>query len=114
MPIPESDSTKVPELVSAIGSAVSWIWLLAIAAWGGTASYIARIRKSKTAFSFMELAGECSISGFSGVLTAFACLHVGVDQWATYLLVGISGHMGGRAIGMAEDYFSERAKRLLP
>lgn len=84
-------------------SSLAWIWLVALAVWGGTANYLSRIKRHQLGFSLIELIGEWAISGFAGVVTALVCTHL---EWPFYLVAaaaGISGHMGGRAIGMMEQ-----------
>lgn len=84
---------------------LGYAWLLLLAVWGGTANYVSRIRKHKTPFSLAELLGEWVISGFAGVVTAYACWEMGWSYYATAAAVGIGGHMGGRAIGLMEHWF---------
>lgn len=83
-----------------------YLWFALLALWGGTASYISRIRKSQMPFSLMELIGEWTIAGFAGMVTMYMCIEMKISPPATAALVGISGHMGGRAIGMLEHYFT--------
>lgn len=82
---------------------LSWVWVLCFAVWGGTASYIARVRRMKIPFSFVELVGEWTISGFAGVMTGYFCLAANFPPYLTMAFAGISGHMGGRAISMLEQ-----------
>lgn len=85
---------------------LSWIWVLLLAIWGGTASYIARVRRMKTPFSLVELVGEWTISGFAGVVTGYLCVAANFPPYMTMAFAGISGHMGGRAITLMENQFS--------
>ena len=93
---------KLADLIAATG--VGFIWFLLLAAWGGTASYLSRIKKMKTPFSIMELVGEWTISAFAGVITAFICYEMQFSFYATAALTGIAGHMGGRAIALMENF----------
>lgn len=92
---------KVATLLGATG--LGFIWFFLIAVWGGTASYLSRIRKSKTPFSIMELIGEWAVSAFAGIITAFVCYELQFSFYATAALAGIAGHMGGRAIALLEQ-----------
>ena len=83
---------------------VGYAWLFVLAIWGGTASYISRIKKFKVPFSTAELLGEWVISGFAGVVTAYFCHAWGLDYYVTAGLVAIAGHMGGKGIVMMEMY----------
>lgn len=94
----------VNALRALIEAGLGWIWLLILAAWGGTVNYISRTRKEKTPFSLVELIGEWTIAGFAGVITGLICMEYQVSQYLTFAAVAISGHAGGRAIFMFERY----------
>lgn len=95
-------TARLADMLSATG--VGFVWFLLLAAWGGTASYLSRIKKTKTRFSIMELVGEWTISAFAGVITAFVCYEMQFSFYATAALTGIAGHMGGRAIALVEHF----------
>jgi len=99
----------MPETVKAIvENSVGYIWFFLMALWGGTASYISRIKKTGCGFSTAELIGEWFISGFAGVVTAHVCLSVEMDFYKTAALVGIAGHMGGRGLFIVESLVKNR------
>lgn len=102
-------SEVMPKLIENFRDILSWFWLIVVAIWGGTANYISRIRKSKIPFSIIELLGEWTISGFAGYVTALACLYVEIPFELTLAIAGIAGHMGGRAIGLAENWAMSKA-----
>ena len=87
-----------------IENSVGYAWLLAMAIWGGTASYISRIKKLGAGFSIVEFLGEWTISGFAGIITAYMCQSVGLDFFKTAAAVGIAGHMGGRGLFVVESW----------
>ena len=95
-------TARLADMLSATG--VGFVWFLLLAAWGGTASYLSRIKKMKTPFRIMELVGEWTISAFAGVITAFICYEMQFSFYATAALTGIAGHMGGRAIALMEHF----------
>lgn len=99
--IPEKDPTSYQLL--------TYLWVFALAAWGGVANYIRKV-KAGTAekFSIMELIGEIVISAFTGVLTFWLCELAGFPGLLTAAFVGVSGHMGSRAIGLFEDSFKRK------
>lgn len=91
-------------LTKFIDGGLGYLWLIVLALWGGTVSYISRIRKGNAAFSAAELVGEWTISGFAGVLTAYFCTELQLSYYMTAALVGIAGHMGGRALFIMERH----------
>ncbi len=93
------------DFTKALAEAASLIWFVALAAWGGTVNYLSRLKRHKGAFSFVELLGEWAISGFAGLITAYACAANDVSYPLTAALSGIAGHMGGRAIYILETRF---------
>lgn len=95
-------AAKLSDMLASTG--VGFVWFFLLAAWGGTASYLSRIKKMKTPFSIMELVGEWTISAFAGVITAFICYEMQFSFYATAALTGIAGHMGGRAIALMEHF----------
>jgi len=92
------------------GLAYGWFVILAI--WGGTASYISRMRQKSLPFSLAELLGEWLISGFAGIMTALICTSYGADPLLTAALCGITGHLGGRGVYMLEQWAIQRIKGL--
>lgn len=103
-----SGGEHIRQLLQTFGA---YIWLIMLAFWGGTASYISRIRRKQLPFSIIELVGEWCISGFAGVVTMQICLDTGLSIYITAAATGISGHMGGRAIYLIENWFTARFKR---
>lgn len=91
---------RIMEFVHTTG--LTYVWLMLLAAWGGTASYLARVRKLGLTFSFAEWLGELVISGFSGIVTAYLCMWAGFPPVLTFAFAGVAGHMGGRAITLIE------------
>lgn len=90
-------------------SAVGYLFLLGLAIWGGTVNYLTRIKQGKVEkFSFAELVGEWTISGFAGVLTFYICSELELSWNMIAFFSGISGHLGGRAIFIFENYFKSK------
>ena len=84
-------------------SVFTMIWVLALSTWGGIAGYVRKIKQGKTKrFSLTELVGEIVISSFVGVITYFLCKSSGIDETITAAVVGVSSHMGSRAIYLIE------------
>ncbi|WP_432473323.1 phage holin family protein [Amphritea sp. HPY] len=99
--MPEKDPTTY--------SLITYLWVLGISSMGGIANYVRRV-KAGTAekFSIMEVVGEIFISGFTGLITFWFCESADIDPLLTAALVGISGHMGSRAIALFEHEVKRR------
>ena len=95
-------------LKALIDAGMGYIWFVVLAVWGGTVSYIGRIKKSGHAFNFIELIGEWTVAGFAGLMTAYICTEMGLSFPLTAALTGISGHMGGAAIAMMEKWLQTK------
>ena len=92
-----------------IDGGLGYAWFALLAIWGGTVNYISRVRRNKNVkFSFVELIGEWTISAFAGIMTALICQEMGLSLILTSALAGISGHMGGRAIYMMEQFVCKK------
>lgn len=88
---------------------ITYLWVLALSAWGGVANYLRKVRDGRSEkFSFVEVIGEICISGFVGVITFWLCELSTLPQLLTAAFVGISGHMGSRAITLMEERFKKR------
>ncbi len=85
-------------------------WVLIISMWGGVAGYIRKIKQGVTKrFSITELLGEIVVSSFVGVITYFLCKSSGIDGMISAAIIGLSGHMGSRAIYMIEVFMRKKA-----
>ncbi len=93
--MPEKDPTTY--------SLLTYAWVFALSAWGGVVSMIRKIRSGESKpHNLMEFVGEIVTSGFAGALTFLGCQAAGFDLMWTAVLVGVSGHMGARAIYQVE------------
>lgn len=80
-------------------SLATYIIMLVLAAWGGVAHFMRRLRMDKNAkFSIIELVGEITISCFAGIMVLFICEAMQVDRLWTAALCGLSGHMSSRVL----------------
>lgn len=91
---------------------LTYFWVLALSALGGVVSFINKIKRGVSRpFNITEFLGEVLTSAFAGILTFYFCEWAGFNQLLEAALVGISGHMGSRAIFQferwAENKFSE-------
>jgi uncharacterized membrane protein len=109
--MPDNTANVLRMIIEWITQAWDWIWVLLLAAWGGTVNYISRTRKEKTPFSIVELIGEWTIAGFAGMVTGLICMEMGVSQYIMFAAVAIAGHAGGRTIFLFERYFLNKIKK---
>ncbi|PPC95245.1 MAG: hypothetical protein CTY33_00375 [Methylotenera sp.] len=88
---------------------ITYLWVVGLSAWGGVVSFMAK-RKQGVArpFNFMELIGEIVTSAFAGMMTFWLAELANFPPLLTAALVGISGHMGSRSIGLLENYFTKK------
>lgn len=92
-----------------VGPGGGYLWMVVLALWGGTASYLSRLKQNQAlTFSLAELAGEWAISGFAGLLMAYVCTEMHMSWYMTAVATGITGHMGGRALFMIELFIRRR------
>lgn len=90
-------------------SLITYIWMLLIACWGGAANYISRIKSgNEPSFRFLTLLGELCISGFSGLLTFYLCVHYQIEPLITAVFVGVSGHAGGKTVQVLENVLNRQ------
>lgn len=87
----------------------SYLCLVCFAIWGGAISYFNRVNKGTIKFTFIRFFIELSTSAFVGIITALICSSIGLNYTMTAAMVGVSGHMGTRALSVLEkryeDYF---------
>lgn len=97
---------KMPEKDPSNYSALTYLWVLGLSAWGGVVSFFRKVREGHASkFSFMELIGELVTSAFAGIITFYLCEAGEFTQLWTAVFVGVSGHMGTRAIFHIENLF---------
>lgn len=92
-------------------SFLTYLWVLLLATWGGTAHNIKKIKEGDLKrFSIAEWIGDIVIAGFIGVLTFFLCEYAGLSQILTAAFVGISSHQGTRGMAVIERLIANRFK----
>lgn len=102
--MPENNIFNLPP-----DSVFTAFWVLVLSTWGGIAGYVRKIKQGMTKrFSVTEMIGEIIISSFVGVITYFLCKSSGVDETVSAALVGLSGHMGSRAIYVIEVFLRKQ------
>lgn len=90
-------------------SLLTYFWVFGLSTWGGISSFLRKRREGAVRpFNFTELVGEIVTSAFAGVLTFYLCEAADINQLWSAALVGISGHMGSRAIFNIERWAALR------
>lgn len=79
----------------------STLWLIALAAWGGTVKYFTLNKK----FNLVSYLVHICTSAFAGLITMYACAANDVSYPLTACITGIAGHMGVAAIASLEKRF---------
>ena len=99
--MPEKDPTTY--------SLLTYAWVVVLSAWGGAVNWLRKRQTGDTRpFNFTELIGELITSAFAGMLTFWLCQAADLSGLVTAALVGISGHMGSRAIYHMETWAEAR------
>ena len=85
------------------------IWVIGLSVAGGIANYL-RKRKNgeRRLVDGRAFLIDIFVSAFVGVVTYFLCRSWGLDQYLTAALVGITSHMGSRAIFLFEQLIANR------
>jgi CHASE2 domain-containing sensor protein len=87
-------------------------FILTISLMGGFVNWYTKVRKGETPLSLMALVGELATSALAGVLVFYVCEWMNLAPLLTAAIVGIVGHMGGRAIAWAEGRLQKRAESI--
>lgn len=99
----------MPEKSPETYSFITYGWVFALAILGGVVSFMRKLQLGHTrVFNLIEFIGEIVTSAFAGVLTFWMCEHSGLSPLVTAAFVGISGHMGSRAIFMFEGWLAKQ------
>lgn len=83
----------------------TWLWVVGMSLLGGFVSFYQKLKAGKARpFNIAEFIGELGISGLVGIVTFLLCKEWDVSEYLSAALVGITAHMGSRAIMMFEQY----------
>lgn len=93
---------------------ITYLWVIALAAWGGAVSFINKVKSGDArACNITEFIGEIVTSGFVGMITFWLCESASFNPLITAALVGITGHMGSRAMFHLEIFGSKVIEKIL-
>ncbi|MCX8016382.1 MAG: phage holin family protein [Rhodocyclaceae bacterium] len=88
---------------------ITYLWVIGLSAWGGLVSFYRRVKAGESSITnFAELIGEIATSAFAGLITFWLCEAAQFKPLITAALVGISGHMGSRALWQLEHWAKTR------
>lgn len=90
-------------------SLVTYLWVFLLAMLGGIVNFMRKLQAGRArVFNLVEFIGEIVTSAFAGVITFWLCENAGFSPLVTAAFVGISGHMGSRAIFMFENWLKNK------
>lgn len=101
----------MPEKDPGSYSLVTYTWVFLLALMGGLVNFFHRLKRKKSTFNGFEFIGELITAAFTGVITFWLCETANVPQILTAAIVGISGHMGSRAILLIEKTIKRRLEQ---
>ena len=96
---------KLQEATGWFSQLITWGWIIGLSSWGGAVSYLHRVDKYNLKFNLFKLVMEILTSAFVGVLTFLLCDAASLSWEITAAMVGISGHMGTRALFILEKRY---------
>ena len=93
---------------------VAYLWVGIWGAIGGLVNFYRKVQCGSTRWlNLNELVGEIATSAFVGIITGLLCDWAEAPLSLTFALVGITGHMGGRAIFWLESAVQRAAEKRL-
>lgn len=99
----------MPEKDPSTYSLLTYAWVSIMAMLGGGVSYWRKVRVGlRHPFSLTEFVGEIVTSGFVGIITFWLCEAGNIPPLITAAMVGVSGHMGSRAIFIFERWVEKK------
>jgi len=90
-------------------SVLTYAWVFALAVLGGRRNFMRKLQEGHArAFNIIEFIGEIVTSAFAGVITFWLCEKADLSPLITAAFVGVSGHMGSRAIFAFEEFLKAK------
>lgn len=88
---------------------LTWVWVIGLSILGGTVRTLMHINIGMTPLDVLRRwAVDITVSAFIGIVTFFLCEYAHFSQLLTAAMVGISAHMGTRAIVIVEEFVYKR------
>jgi len=90
-------------------SLLTYLWVFGLAVLGGVVNFMRKLQQGHArAFNIIEFVGEIVTSAFAGVITFWLCENANLSPLITAAFVGVSGHMGSRAIFTFEEFLKTK------
>ncbi|MGM0614778.1 MAG: phage holin family protein [Pseudomonadota bacterium] len=102
------DGNGGAQIIKALADYVGYLWMLALALWGGTVSYVTRIKAEGRNFKVLELLAQWLTSGFVGLLAGYISLTAADSLLLAFVFSGVAGHMGAAALVLLERWVKDR------
>lgn len=104
-----------PIVISDLATLLTWAWVVGLSLLGGFVSFYQKLRAGHVrAWNITEFIGELATSAFVGIITFKLCQWQGFSSDLAPALVGITSHMGSRALFKAEAKLSAWADTKFP
>lgn len=96
-------TSKPPEGPFDLALMATYSWVVGIAGIGGLASFHGKVRRGEARWvNISEVLGELVTSSLAGLLTYWLCRATPINEFVAAAMIGVSGHMGSRAMFMLE------------
>ena len=99
--MPEKDPSNIPF--------VTYAWVICLSLLGGAVNFIRKLQTGHVrVFNLLEFVGELTTAAFTGIITFYLFTNAGFDPLVTAAAVGVSGHMGSRALILLEGWLTRQ------
>lgn len=99
-----------------IDKLLTFLWVFSISAFAGITRRIRRLQGAKgneeikKEGSWLLFMADIVISGFIGMLTYYLCVYANVPDSLMAVYIGVSAHMGTKALSVYEALFNKGVK----
>lgn len=108
---PDTNGIPILEIDDPFGyKVVVYLWVIVIGLMGGISGYVRKLKNNYTRFSIAEILGECVISVTVAIFTFWLCEWAHIVGPLQAALIGLSSHMGSRALFQLENQLIKNFK----